>query len=641
MNAKEKEAFPMAKHSWNQWFSAAFVGKSEKASEALKVLYHEAQKNRGMRALLNQLSLSLDLIAEETLDTTCYDDCPETILLKEHNLVGSYASFRMWKKTRYLVMPKVLPTYVALTGSEVLVTVKGPDTVVTHIESNEIIGVKHMEEVISTHVKNLEEKCVIYNNPTALLISELAQVPIEKAQNLPAKQTPVEEKCSVNTVINFINNLKDEVYLPEYVKKFKQVVQTKQTDIPITRNTEDGKNHILLGLPNLTKTFMNPSKIVHNQDIAVAVVDTLGVEVIEQSSVKMLNHFMTSINAKPEEQPQKLLYTASWLDKVAFEKYAGYCPIYTGLKGTPWILNKMKDYPSCKNKETFKLVLSTVIKMVKFYALWIRGGLAPTALGKYVEEMLRLSDKAIYGRTIRINLAVWCKPVTFSAFKETSVINVREDLGMFDDTPGDFKAMYDGEYKAPSFDFDPRSNMSDRDDDLPSDGKRIIRGANNVELKKAIASDYVSGLGDDSVKTSDNVGEDNLDGDEASYDEDVKEEDVDDLDKDKSVEDCSVEEKEEIDKPVNNRNSNARGSSTRGRGRGVSGKTASDRSSNGDVGRQKTEPHLPKNDSRKIEKGKNDIVVNKKLNKKEEKPPPGKRKYLEDDDQAADMYDGK
>jgi hypothetical protein len=485
MDEKVYEEFPAAKHSWCQWMSASKAGGSDKVAMALRIIEEETRATGGLKPLFGLILENLPIIQEDLEDKDHYNRAPKRMTLSKYNLVDKYSDFRGWKKSRYLYMPKVLPTYVAVSGQKVDVVVSGGSTIVTKKDAKDQIDIKTMETVVTKHIRDNNEKCVIYKDATALLISEVAQMPIEKVQVKESSKIPVEDTCSAHVVVQFVQDIKIEAYTKSYVTKLKQSFGDSQAEIPITKRKGDKEDHVMLTLPKLAKTFMNRSKIVSDQDIAASLVQTMGLVIPDVSTSAKEKEFLKIMNSNLEERPKMIPFSQAWIEKLSPNKYLPYCPIYTGLKTTPWVLSYIDGFPLCTNKETFKLLLTMIIKFSKFYGLWIRGGLKPGVLQTYLESSLKMSN-GYYGKALGINLALWSQPVRITSFKETSVINIKEDPNIFEESDEEYKEKYEDDYEKPDFSLDPRANMSDRDAFGPDSDNTKRHGANNKKLRDKV-----------------------------------------------------------------------------------------------------------------------------------------------------------
>jgi len=476
--------FPATGYSWNQWYSAKYGGSSKRFSKALRTVFETLEGTDQLRPFLTDFCKNIPVIKEEHESPGTYDNSDGKIEIAEHHLVTDFAGFRNWKKTRYMFAGKVIPTYSAIITEEVQVEIDGPKFTVMKPESKEKVTVKKMEEVITSHAEMKQEKAVFYTDRLDVLVSELAGKPVEAIKDKEPSRVSVEDQCSADIVVNFINNFKKSAVKVKYVEQLRNSFKSAKNELPIPRETEDKMEFVSLNLPVLHKNFMNPTQLVHNQDIARTLMEKEKIEISEKSMVEQENDFKVEMEKKPEQQPPKIMVSQTWLDTTPFESYSVYCPIYTGLKATPWLLRKYDDFPFCKNKETYKLLISLMVKFSKFYALWIRANLSGKDLKLYVEKVLKFQETSIYGFTVFKNMSYWTTPIVIKRFKEKSAYTIKEDTGMFGDGDVDFTNIFQDEnYDPPDFDMGVRNKIQDRDKGELNEEVKQKRGSNNDDQR--------------------------------------------------------------------------------------------------------------------------------------------------------------
>jgi len=473
------------KQGYHQWYSAKYFDRDESCAEALRILMDKLVANKRHKPFIADLTQNLHIIVSELSDPNYYNDLDEKISIKDYNLVSTYDKFVGYKKSRIIMMQKLIPTFSSLEKKEVICYKEG-DSIKFKTLDKEVTPVE-MKKEITEHLKGNNEEYKIEDNKKDIFIAEISCKSYAYVETTKSENISVEKKVSAEAVVNFIENIKENVIDPQYSELLSKSMTSKQNEIPISyKNKEGKKDYVQLVLPNIIKHFMNKEHYFNNQDVAEALVARFDLDGSDKSALMLEQEFIRNLEPdNQDEMPSAMLFNPSWLERCNFEKISRYCPIYTGYKSCAWVLKRVDGYPGCMNKETLKMLLTMIMKFAKFYGLWVRGGLQSNRISRYINDVLRLTRKKVYGFALHENLEEWIKPLEIRKFKESSLFTVKEDTDIFDDPIDvkDFDSIFDG-YTGPSFVKDDKKKL-DRDEGELDEKEKPKRGKNNHGLKRA------------------------------------------------------------------------------------------------------------------------------------------------------------
>jgi len=472
------------KQGYHHWYAAKYFGGDHECAEAFMLLMDKLVETKKHKAFVSDFTQNLHIIVDELKNPEYYDDLDDEIKIKEHHLIGTYDKFVNYKKSRIVMMEKLGPTWSGMEKKEVICVKEGNGF--KFVVQDKEVSVMEMKKDITDYLKSNNEDYKMQDDKKTIFVSEITQKSYSEVEGKDLKDLSVDKKTSAEVVVNFVENMKDNVVGKDYTEVLKKNLTSKQNEIPIPfENSEGVKDFVNLVLPRVTKNFMNHEHYLHNQDIAEAVVKRYNLDGSNKTALMLQHEFMKNLEIQnPDEMPNAMLFNPSWLETINFEKIKQYCPIYTGYKSCAWMLIRIDGYPGCLNKETLKLILTMVLKMAKFYGLWVRGGLKSSRLSKYVSDVLKLTDKKVYGFALHCNIAEWVKPVIIQKFKETSLFTVKEDMDIFDDDfeVKDIEKIFD-DYTGPGF--EPEKKKLDRDEGELNEEEKPKRGKNNQGVKRA------------------------------------------------------------------------------------------------------------------------------------------------------------
>jgi len=483
MENEIKKQFPKTNQKWTQFFAAKYCGKSEECVVALRTLMDALIANKGVKGFVADFTKNYSVILDELKDPNYYEGMDAKINLDEHNLTSTYDAFLGWKKTRVLYVNKVIPTYTAITNTEVVTTVTAGEAKITN-KDNVVIPLVDMRKEITSYIDNNNEKYVVYANKKNLFVSEVTNKPYEKIVNVEPSKISVDQKCDAQTLVTFVSNMEAEMKKEPYTEMLKKCVASKQAEIPIPCHREGKVDYVQVVLPTLSKNFMNKDLVVHNQDIAQAIIESKKCDVTDKTEVVLRKEFKVEIEKGVDDRAPTLLFNPSWLEVIPFDAVSIYCPLYTGLQTCPWILELDKEYPPCRNKETFKRIMGLILKIAKIFALATRARMSVVSLQNYIDKVLLIPPKSVYGVAVRKNLKLWASPVVITKYRESALFSVKESIDFFDkDGKADYTDVFE-EYIGPDFDGEDEGVMVDRDKVQKKKGQTRD---NNKSYKDAIA----------------------------------------------------------------------------------------------------------------------------------------------------------
>jgi len=466
---------------YHHWYAKKYFSGKEECVSALRVLMDTLMENKLHKAFVTDFTQNLHLIVSHLEDPTYYDGLEEEIVLKQHDMIGTFDKFIGHRKTRPVPTEKIVPTWSQLEKKEIICEKRG-NTTVFRVQDRQVT-VEEMKRDVTDYLKRRNEDFKMQDKNRVMFVSEVAQQTYVQVEDKPVEDISVDKKISAEVVVNFVEKLKDNVMQKDYAEILQKSLTSKQAEIPVSYETKEGKKeYAYVILPRVLRYFMNHDHLVHNQDIAEAIIRRYGLNGQDKTSLMLQKEFNQALGMK-EEMPLALLFNPSWLETIPFEKIQEYCPVYTGYTPASWVLMRADGYQGCMNKDTFKLILMMIVKMAKFYGLWMRGGLTSQMLVRYVLNVLKLTTKKVYGFAIHQNIKEWMEPLEISKYKETSMLVVKEDTNIFDNDyqPQDLDKIFDGFQGSR---FEPEVKMHDRDDGELNENKKLPRGRNNEGHKR-------------------------------------------------------------------------------------------------------------------------------------------------------------
>jgi hypothetical protein len=485
MQDQIKKEFPKICHTADQWYAARYFDSDleDYADSLLHIFQGLKKSDRKGKGFIADLTKNFHLIMEELDDPQYLADRPKKVTLSKAQVISTYDKFVNYRKDRVVPLTKIVPTYENIIGQNLKAVMDNGKVVIVTAEDKEVKIEEIKTKVIEQIVQRSEEPKILDNYKTHF-VSEVADKPYEAVAGKAIETISVENKVSAQVLVDFAHNMPKEINSVMFQEKLKHSITTISNEIPIPVRTKDNVDFVNLTLPRITKNFMNKNSYVHSQDIAKALAKKYECEIGDRSSKEVETEFFKYMVIEKEQRPPNLLFNPSWLEKVAFEEISTYVPIYTGLQMCPWILASDVKFPECKNKESYKQLLSMIIKMAKFYGLWIRGGMVAGKVKDYIEKKLCLTSKRMYGYAIHTNISVWISKINIEHFRESPAFTVKVNLDFFDEDVFDREAVFD-EYDGPSFKDMPDFEVTkDRDLGELNEKPKPKRGSNNEAAKE-------------------------------------------------------------------------------------------------------------------------------------------------------------